>query len=156
MPAVALERRYTAIAAGAMRGLPVLNPALRVRAVGFRRWGEHWLGVLVTPWFMNLVLMPRLPERWPAVGEREMRHFVFPAGVFAFIAAHDAEIGPHLSCSLFSPMFEFTDAAAAEATAAAALQALFDEGRGGAASPPVPDAGKRAFLLGGRGGHGDP
>ena len=38
----------------------MVNPALAVEAVGFRPWGEHWLGILITPWFMNLVLMPRV------------------------------------------------------------------------------------------------
>ena len=44
----------------------MLNPALSVEAVGFRPWDEHWLGVLVTPWFMNLWLMPRVASRMAA------------------------------------------------------------------------------------------
>jgi [NiFe] hydrogenase assembly HybE family chaperone len=41
-----------------MAGLPILHPKLRVAAVGGRAWRGHWLGVLVTPWCMNLVLTP--------------------------------------------------------------------------------------------------
>ena len=41
-----------------MQGMPILNPALEVQAVGFRELEEHLLGVLITPWFMNLVLLP--------------------------------------------------------------------------------------------------
>jgi [NiFe] hydrogenase assembly HybE family chaperone len=66
--------------------------------------------VLVTPWFMNLVLMPRQPQHWHPLTERESRHFVFPAGVFEFIGAQDAELGGYAACSLFSPMFEFVEA----------------------------------------------
>jgi [NiFe] hydrogenase assembly HybE family chaperone len=104
----------------------MVNPALRVQAVGFRPWGDHWLGILVTPWFMNLVLMPRITERWQALAPRESRHHVFPAGVFEFIGAHDAAVGEYQACSLFSPMFDFADAIAARSTALASLDALFD------------------------------
>jgi len=128
-----------------------------VRAVGFRPWGEHWLGVLVTPWFMNLMLLPRVAAHWHPIPERESRHFVFPAGVFEFIGAVDAELGNYLACSLFSPMFEFDDMAAACDTAAAALQALFDPAHRGAgpaveAATPAeaPALSKRAFLFGAR------
>lgn len=125
-PAAALVARFTTILNTRMAGVAMVNPVLDVRAVGFRAWGEHWLGVLSTPWFMNLVLMPRVPAHWEPVRERETRHFVFPAGVFEFIGAHDADLGNYLACSLFSPMQDFADAAAAQATAQAALDALFD------------------------------
>ncbi len=142
-PAAALEAAFRRILREQMRGLPMVNPALAVEAVGFRPWGEHWLGVLVTPWFMNLVLMPRVAARWHAIGEREKRQHVFPAGVFEFIGARDKSLGDFQACSLFSPMFNFADHAAARATAAAALEALFDAAhRDGAQVPqkPVPQA----------------
>jgi [NiFe] hydrogenase assembly HybE family chaperone len=143
-PAPALQRRFEAILLGPMAGLPMLNPVLQVRALGFQPWSQHWLGVLVTPWFMNLVLMPRLAEHFPPCAERESRHLVFPAGVFEFIGAHDAELGTWLACSLFSPMFEFSDQAAAEATALAALQGLLE-----VKQPAAPAAvSKRNFLFG--------
>lgn len=127
-PAAALERRFATIQRTAMAGVPLLNPVLAVQAVGFAPWSGHWLGVLITPWFMNLVLCPRLPAQWPAVGQRESRHYVFPAGVFEFIGHHDDELGPYQACSLFSPMFEFASPQAAYDTAVAARAALFDEG----------------------------
>lgn len=164
-PAPALERRYNAILQRQMQGVPMLNPALRVQAVGFAPWGDHWLGVLVTPWFMNLVLMPRLRERWQPIGERESRHYVFPSGVFEFIGSSDVELGDYQACSLFSPMFEFATQAGATDTAAAALQALFDVANrpvtdiptalspaGGVTSPVAaplqPALSKRDFLFG--------
>lgn len=125
-PAAALQQRYEDIQRTQMDGIPMLNAALRVEALGFRPWGEHWLGVLVTPWFMNLVLFPRVPERWHAIGERESRHHVFPAGVFEFIGSRDAVLGDFQSCSLFSPMFDFANHEGARDTALQALDALFD------------------------------
>jgi [NiFe] hydrogenase assembly HybE family chaperone len=125
-PAATLERVFRRVLEQQMQDMPLVNPALSVEAVGFRPWDEHWLGVLVTPWFMNLVLMPRTAAKWNPIRERESRHYVFPAGVFEFIGSQDPVLGDYQACSLFSPMFDFADHAAARDTAAAALDALFD------------------------------
>jgi [NiFe] hydrogenase assembly HybE family chaperone len=125
-PAGALEDRFRAILQRQMQDMPMLNPALSVEAVGLRPWSDHWLGILITPWFMNLLLMPRVTAKWHPIGERESRHYVFPAGVFEFIGARDPALGDYQACSLFSPMFEFADHQGAHDTAMAALEALFD------------------------------
>lgn len=139
-PAPALERRFDAILRTQMHDVPLVNPALRVQALGFRPHGDDWLGVLVTPWFMNLVLLPRKAGAWRPLAQREARALVFPAGVFEFIGAQDAEIGNYLACSLYSPMFEFASDEAAAAVAAAALDALFDAGEEAAPTAPGPAA----------------
>jgi [NiFe] hydrogenase assembly HybE family chaperone len=167
-PAAALERRFGEILDGPMHDVPMLNHVLRVQAVGFRPWGPHWLGVLVTPWFMSLLLFPRDRAACHPVGERETRQHVFPAGVFEFIGNRDAVLGDYQACSLFSPMFEFADHATAADTAAASLAALFDaasrlgsdvpagaEVKPPAATPAAPSPAaasalsKRDFLFGG-------
>ena len=161
-PAGALERAFRGILDTQMRDMPMLNPALGVEAVGFRPWSDHWLGILVTPWFMNLVLMPRVAAKWQAIRERESRHYVFPAGVFEFIGGRDAALGDYQACSLFSPMFEFVDQLGARETAVAALAALFDAGSRESPAPRAPRIdesapasnraapllSKRDFLLG--------
>lgn len=124
--------RYRKIERTRMAGLPMLNPALEVACFGFERQGEpaRPLGVLVTPWCMNLMLLPGEDDDWArrAVGEKQM--ITLPSGHYEFIHAEDAELGRFASCSLFSPMAEFEDQAAAEATAEAVLAALFaDEHR---------------------------
>ena len=147
-PAAALERRFVNIQRSQMHDMPMLNPALRVEALGFRPWSEHWLGVLVTPWFMNLLLFPRVAEHWPAIGERESRHYAFPAGVFEFIGNRDAVLGDYQACSLFSPMFEFADQTAARDTALAALVALFDAAH--RAGPDAPQTRSAAAAVSSR------
>jgi len=162
-PAAALERTFAAVRRERMRDVPLLNPALDVESVGFRPWRDHWLGVVVTPWFMNLVLMPRVSAAWQPLAERDSRHYVFPGGVFEFFGAREAALGDYQVCSLFSPMFEFSDQREARATALAALEALFDpssrESAQVAAAPAagtasaasvdaVPVPSKRDFLLG--------
>jgi [NiFe] hydrogenase assembly HybE family chaperone len=126
-PVETLESTFRHIAQHRMAGVPILNPALSVEALGFRPWDEHWLGVLITPWFMNLWLMPRVMARWQPIAVGATRHYVFPAGVFEFIGGFESTIGDYQACSLFSPMFEFGDHAGARGTAAAALAALFDK-----------------------------
>jgi [NiFe] hydrogenase assembly HybE family chaperone len=109
-----------------MRGLPFVNPALRVEAVAFAPWKGHWLGVMVTPWSMNLLLLPREAHAWRPLAPGEKRRYAFPAGSYDFVSARDVAVGEHLACSLFSPVLEFADQATARETAALARAALFD------------------------------
>jgi [NiFe] hydrogenase assembly HybE family chaperone len=127
-PAERLEAAFRDICVQRMQGLPFVNPQLRVEAVGFRRWEGRWLGVLITPWFMNLVLLPDDPGRWRTLPQRAEASYSFPAGVFDFIGGFEPAIGEFQSCSLFSPVFEFDRHDVARATAEAALAALFDAG----------------------------
>jgi len=150
-PAPRLEAAFTRIWKTRMEGLPFLNANLRVEAVGFRPWEGQWLGVVVTPWFVNLVLVPGEGE-WKALAQGGERIVALPAGGFRFVSGHDEEIGEYHACSLFSPAQEFEDHDAARAVAAASLAALFDpandeKGRAAEAPPPSP-VSKRDFLRG--------
>lgn len=171
-----------------MQGVPLLNPALWVEAVEFEPCPaglpgsasasasasacplapDSALGVLITPWFMNLVLLPlqldvlaEVPvgasvgyahaDLWQ-VGQAQAR--TIGNECFEFIGAHEPSIGAYAACSLFSPMFDFANQAVARATAQAVLASL--RSRPGesrpvtasavAAKPEVP--ARRAFLFG--------
>lgn len=135
-PSQRLEAAFRAIHAQRMQGLPFVNERLCVEAVGFRRWEGRWLGVLITPWFMNLVLLPDAPESWEPVPLRADARYEFPAGSFDFIGGHEPACGEFQSCSLFSPVFEFEQQEVARATAEAVLAALFDPAACEGARPP--------------------
>ncbi|MEP7181832.1 MAG: [NiFe]-hydrogenase assembly chaperone HybE [Betaproteobacteria bacterium] len=109
-----------------MTGLGFVNPVLAVEAVGFAPWEGHWLGVMVTPWFMNLVLAERDPALWQPLGQGEKRRYRFPAGDYEFIGARDEAAGEYQLCSLFSPVLEFDDHTTARLVAELAREALFD------------------------------
>jgi [NiFe] hydrogenase assembly HybE family chaperone len=98
-----------------------------VEAVGFRGWEGHSLGVLVTPWFINLMLLPEQDE--PAgpyrVGAKTLHRF--PSGNYEFILCEEPGLGRYRMCSLFSPVHQFEDQAAAVATARACLEAIMDD-----------------------------
>jgi len=123
-------------AAARMQGLDVVNPALAVEAVGFAPWDEHWLGVMLTPWFMNLTLLPRNPRAWQPLATGAKRRYGFPAGEYEFVGADDDAIGAYQVCSLFSPVHEFADQETARMVATLAREALFDPAN--AAVPAVP------------------
>ena len=119
----ALEAAYRDIATTRMAGLPLLNPALRVEAVGFcvcAGLPGLALGVLITPWFMNVMRLPlqaddatRLGLLLPGhTGERDLGE-----DRLRFVGAELAPIGRFEQCSLYSPVFEFRDQASASATA---------------------------------------
>ncbi|MBT6094536.1 MAG: [NiFe]-hydrogenase assembly chaperone HybE [Rhodospirillaceae bacterium] len=117
---------FTAIHDNRMAGLPVVNRALSVRAIGFRRHADFWFGVMLTPWFMNLMALPADDGVVEPMKVGSKHSFRFPAGTFEFIAAHEDDIGPYLMCSLFSPVFEFEDQESAVLTAEAALAQVID------------------------------
>jgi [NiFe] hydrogenase assembly HybE family chaperone len=144
-PSAQIERVFAEIHATRMQGMPFVNPALRVEAVGFRRWDGRWLGALITPWFMNLMLLPDADASWHHVRYGDSVSYTLPAGVFEFISAREPLLGDYQSCSLFSPVFEFADPDGARATALAALTALFDaQSHAGAEGPGTPLAGAAA------------
>lgn len=133
---------YRAIFRQRMDGLPICNPGLQVQCVGLRPFQGEAIGVLITPWCMNLVLLqlPTAPPR-PALPAGKVRDVALPAGTIAFTVAAVEGFGRVEAASLFSPMHDFPDQATAEATALAALQA--------ALTPPTSAApGRRSLLLG--------
>ncbi len=124
-PAQKLETVFRHIAATRMAGVALFNPALQVEAVGFRRWREDWVGVLITPWFMSLICLPGPDARREVMSSGSKLDVALPAGDYEFLFAHEDALGHYLTSSLFSPMFEFPDMARAREVAAAALAEIF-------------------------------
>ncbi len=135
----ALEARFAMIAVTRMAGVPMLNERLAVAAVGFEPVEDGCVGVLLTPWFMNLLWLPGDEARAAAPGSNRRR--AVGRENFDFIGAHEEGIGPYETCSLFSPMFEFEDQAAALATAREVLVQLRQP-------EPEPQPSRRALLFG--------
>ncbi len=123
-PTETVEEAFFRIENTQMAGVPILNPAISVAAIDFQRWQGHWLGILVTPWCMSILLVPGSAENWLATGENKRRFIRFPAGDFAFLGGAEVELGDYQSCSLFSPMGKFTTQSDAVMTARASLIGL--------------------------------
>ncbi|HFD31931.1 MAG TPA: [NiFe]-hydrogenase assembly, chaperone, HybE [Gammaproteobacteria bacterium] len=126
---IKLEQLFSEILTTRMQGVPVVNKRLTVKAIGFHQWNEQFIGVLLTPWFMNIMLLPENEESeaWQdlMIGQ-EIAHQL-PSGRYTFVVGFEEDLGFYQSCSLFSPMFEFENQQAAELTAEEAVNALFDK-----------------------------
>jgi [NiFe] hydrogenase assembly HybE family chaperone len=137
----------------AMAGLPVYNSRLSISALGFRAHDTGYIGALVTPWFLNLVLLPqnKSDETRPPGASR---HVAFPSGNYVFSAVKLERVGAFEFCSLFSPMLEFESQEAAQIAADAALQALFEPAAAPEPRDATPeaqmDASRRTLLFGRR------
>ncbi|MDX1812889.1 MAG: [NiFe]-hydrogenase assembly chaperone HybE [Gammaproteobacteria bacterium] len=106
-----------------MQDMPMVNPVLSVDVIGFEKINNNLLGVLLTPWCMNLVLLNESDE-WQSLKPGSKQIQVLPSGEYEFVVADEVGIGRFQTCSLFSPMFEFGDQQTALATAEAALSAV--------------------------------
>ena len=140
----ALEAVFRHIAATRMAGVPLLHPGLSVAAVGFRTRGDGIAcGVLVTPWFMNLVRLPLLSADHGALAVGHSAARDVGSQRFDFIGSFEPMLGACEMSSLFSPMFEFADQAAALATAQEVMRVLDTT-----PCAPAPAPARRGFLFG--------
>lgn len=148
--AAKLEAAFERVHRERMHDVPILNAALGIKAVGTRAVEAGWLSALVTPWFINLMLLPRTPgqtEDYRALRLGSTVVHSFPAGGFEFIVGEEGDLGRYQMCSLFSPVLEFESHGAALITAESAIAVLFDARLApdapqatGARSPDVADA----------------
>jgi len=127
-----------------VKGMPIYNPTLAIEAIGFREHEGRQVGIMVTPWFMNLMVLPSAQDLTLWVGGSTAR-LSFPSGAYDFMVTDLPEVGLVGSCSLFSTMLDFTDHEAAQVAAKAAAEALFQ------AEPPAatPTITRRELLRGG-------
>lgn len=120
----ALIELFQRVDAG-MRDLPVYNEKLSVEAIGFRLFGDAaLLGVVLTPWFMNLIMLPieRVPMKMAEIGRSISLEL--PAGKRAFVVGGDETNGLYKAHSLHSPVLNFTLPGQAQAEARRMLALL--------------------------------
>jgi len=134
-PSPLLEATFKRIEAERWAGMPMLNPALAVAAVGFERRETEWRGVLVTPWGINLLLLPAAAD-WVLPVSHERAYRQYAAGTFAFLGNHEDGLGDYLACPLIHSVSHFADQETAVMTARACLIALD-------MTPPAPEAPPR-------------
>jgi len=152
-PAETIARVFGDIAQSRMADFPLVNPALTVEAVAFKPYAPDggaalWLGVLITPWTMNLMALPApggdLP--WPEVAPGEKYSWRFPSGLYEFTVAEAEGLGVYHLCPLFSPPLEFSNQELAWQTAYATLAALLREGEQTSPGKAGKGGRRRAFL----------
>ncbi|RRJ83663.1 [NiFe]-hydrogenase assembly chaperone HybE [Aestuariirhabdus litorea] len=107
-PSPVLEKVFNEVLEQRMQDMPLINRRVAVEAVGFEEWEGHWLGVLITPWFINLLLLRKDGSPWPQLelGKGNEINIAFPQGVYRFSPREETGVGRYLCCSLMSPLQE--------------------------------------------------
>ena len=119
-----LVEHYREIEATRMRGLPIVNSRLEVEAVGFRAVGDDQVGILITPWFMNLVVLPG-DDSLDEIAQGVEVEWAFPAGDYSLMSCRDDELGAYLTAILFRTVADFPDQDTARAIATTILESIF-------------------------------
>ena len=122
-----LVGHFDAVYRERMQGLPIVNADLSVEAVGFDAFEDHQLGVLISPWFMNLVLLPG-DDSYRGLKQGDSVKIELPSGSYDFTVSHDDEIGTLLSAILFRTVSDFPDQETARAVAEEVATLVRSEG----------------------------
>jgi len=103
-PADIIERVFSEIHKNEMADLQFVNPNLSVKTVGFELYEGDWLGVLLTPWTMNLLLLAGPDREWQPLKVGDRLGLKLPSGSYTFFVGEHEQLGTYLSCSLRSPV----------------------------------------------------
>lgn len=123
-PASYFERGFTEIAQTRMKGLPILNPKLRVHAAEFRRWQNDWIGTLVLPWAVVAIYACGNRASWEDKGPGTKRVIELPCGDFVFARINDSVLGVYYMLSLKSPVQDIGDQPTADLMAKICLDTM--------------------------------
>lgn len=123
-PSAFLTAHYQHVWQTRMHDMPFVNPALAVATIGFVQLQGDWVGVVVTPWFINLFLVFGGGELWGDIPAGERRYLNLPCGTLQFIADDDPDVGPYQYCPLIAPVSNVPDMATARQTALDAMAAV--------------------------------
>lgn len=124
----AMVRQFESIYRDHMQGLPIVNPRLQVEAGDFTEYDHGRLGVLITPWFMNLVFLPG-DDEWSGKAQGDTVRIDFPSGPIDLTICHDGTIGTYLTAVLFRSVSDIPDQQTAQALATEIMQGLFADSR---------------------------
>ncbi len=88
-----------------MRGMPFCREDLQVTTSSFQLMDNHWVGAVLTPWMLSLLIVPAEHASWSdefkvtdKVGIR------LATGDYHFTFGELEELGLYLACSLLSPV----------------------------------------------------
>ena len=123
-PASDFEAEFQLIFNNHMKGLPICHNGLQVRAIGFQNFKKHWIGAMVTPWSILVVLAQGNKSNWPEIQVGKILSITLPAGAFSLLGMASDRLGKFLACSLMSPVDPLFNQRSAEAFAARALMLM--------------------------------
>jgi len=143
-----LVQRFYQIGEERMRGLPFYNEQLQVEALGFTKIEPGYIGALITPWFINIILLFEQPPQTPVHVGRRYSHSL-PAGDHDFMIGDDEILGRYDFISLASPTGKYKSQQQAQTFALNRLAALLQPDAAQAVDEqPVNFVSRRSFLTG--------
>lgn len=145
-PAPLLVAQYERIAREEMQALPFYHASMSIVAECTLFEGQ-WLGCVLTPWMLSVVVLPGPDQLWPVRSCSDRLALQLPCGNLTFMVGALPETGQLLACSLMSPIDPHLGADEGRALVSSTLKMLLSlpvqQGEGGV------DLGRRR-LFGGR------
>ncbi len=145
-PAPLLVAQYERIAREEMQALPFYHATMPIVAECVLFEGQ-WLGCVLTPWMLSVVVLPGPDQLWPVRSNSDRLALQLHCGNLTFMVGALPETGQLLACSLMSPIDPHLGADEGHALVSSTLKMLLSlpvqQGEGGV------DLGRRR-LFGGR------
>ena len=106
--ATIVEQTFTRIHLENMQGIPILNSRIQVQSIGFQEYQARIIGIIITPWLMNVILLPNDNEDWSNFTLGHKVSHTFPAKTYRFLVNEIEGIGFCQTHSMYSPMHDFS------------------------------------------------
>lgn len=103
-PTDTLEDVFQNIHTNQMIDLPFVNEKLGVKAVGFNLYEGDWLGVLLTPWMLSIILIPGPNRTWGSHTVGDRLGIRLPSGDYSFTYGAHEKLGNYFASSIMSPL----------------------------------------------------
>ena len=129
-----IEDYFSKVHQDSMKDMPFINPSIEVCVPTLKEIRKGvFLGSIVTPWFINLVVkivnyegLDRHEEIYSnKVGEKVT--LAFPSGSYEFIVNHNNKLGFFYTCALISDMLTLENNDVAVSIAIESTRLVFDE-----------------------------
>ncbi len=122
-----LETCFNHILIENMQGINILNHELEVEAIEFTKWNGRLMGMMVTPWFVNLIMLPNEKDNWHTLELGDKQTYNFPSKDLDMMVNEIEGFGYCRTYSLYSPCKDLPNQESARIAAAMFLRDLLDE-----------------------------